>query len=62
MRGVVPNPLYREVEPGDHIGEPKALRDIKGDWSCKIDVDGVGYNGRRDDKDGATSSACCDLK
>jgi hypothetical protein len=50
------------------LGEPKALRDVegdwsresdvdgvKGDWSCKSDVDGVEYNGRRGDKDGATS-------
>ena len=44
------------------MGEPKASRDVEGDWSHESDEDGVGYHGRRDGKDGATSSAHCDSK
>ena len=54
------NAPCREVKPGDHIGEPKASRDVEGDWSRESDGDGVGYNGRQDGKDGATSGARCD--
>ena len=61
-RRVETNTPCREVEPGDHIGDPKASRDVEGDWSRESDGDGVGYNGRRDGKDGATSSARCDSK
>ena len=39
------------------MGKLKASRDVKDDWSRKSDGDGVGYNGRRDGKDGATSGA-----
>ena len=56
------NAPCRRNRPGDHIGDREASRDVEGDWSRKIDVDGVGYNGRRDGKDGATSSARCDSK
>ena len=58
-RGIVPNPPCQEVEPGDHIGEPRVSRDIEGDWSHKSDGDGIRYNGRRDGKDGATSGTRC---
>ena len=61
-RRVETNAPCRRNRPGGHMGEPKASRDVEGDWSRKIDVDGVGYNGRRDGKDGATSSARCDSK
>ena len=61
-REVETNAPCPEVEPGDHIGEPKASRDVEGDWSRESDGDGVGYHGRRDGKDGATSSARCDSK
>ena len=42
------------------MGKLKASRDVKGDWSRESDGDGVGYNGRRDGKDGATSGASRD--
>ena len=45
----------RRTRPGGHMGKPKASRDVKGDWSHESDGDGVGYNGRRDGKDGTTS-------
>ena len=45
----------RRTRPGGHMGKPKALRDVKGDWSHESDGDGIGYNGRRDGKDGTTS-------
>ena len=61
-RIVKTNTPCRRNRPGGHMGEPKASRDAEGDWSRKSDVDGVGYNGRRDGKDGATSSARCDSK
>jgi hypothetical protein len=44
------------------MGEPKASRDVEGDWSHESDGDGVGYKGRRDGKDGATSSVRCGSK
>ena len=44
------------------MGEPKTSRDVEGNWSRESDGDGVGYNGRRDGKDGATSSAHRNLK
>jgi hypothetical protein len=43
--------------PGGHIDDQEASRDVEGDWSRESDGDGVGYNGRRDGKDGATSGA-----
>ena len=62
MHGVIPNPPCREVEPGDHIGDREASRDVKGNWSHEGDRDGVGYHGRRDGKDGATSGTRRDSK
>ena len=61
-REVETNAPCRRNRPGGLMGEPKVLRDVEGDWSHKSDVDGVRYNGRRDGKDGATSSARCDSK
>ena len=37
------------------MGELKAPRDVEGDWSHESDGYGIGYHGRRDGKDGATS-------
>ena len=59
-RIVKTNTPCRRDRPGGHMGEPKAPRDVKGDWSRESDGDGIGYNGGRDGKDGATSSARCD--
>jgi hypothetical protein len=54
------NARTRRTRPGGHMGEPKASRDVEGDWSRESGVDGVEYNGRRGDTDGATSGARCD--
>ena len=56
------NAPCRAVEPGDHIGDREASREVKGNWSRESDGDGVGYHGRRDGKDGATSGARRDSK
>jgi hypothetical protein len=61
-RGVVPNPPCRVRGPGGRIGEPKASRDVEGDWSRESDGEGVGYDGRRGGKHSATSSASHDSK
>ena len=61
-RGVVPNPPCREVEPGHHIGEPKASRDVESDWDRWSDVEGDRIGGRQCRKDGATSGAHRDSK
>jgi hypothetical protein len=61
-RFVKTNARSRRTRPGGHMGEPKASRDVEGDWSRESDGDGVGYNGRRDGKNGATSSICCGSK
>ena len=49
------NTPCRRNRPGGHMGELKAPRDVEGDWSRESDGYGIGYHGRRDGKDGATS-------
>ena len=47
----------QEVEPGGHIGELKALRDVESDWDHQSDGEGNQIDGRQCRKDGAMSSA-----
>ena len=61
-RRVETNAPCREVEPGGHMGEQKASRDIESDWDRRSDVKGDWIGGRRCRKDGATSGAHHDSK
>jgi hypothetical protein len=61
-RRVETNASCRGNHPGGRIGEPKASRDVEGDWSRESDGDGVGYHGERGEMDGVTSGARGDSK
>ena len=56
------NVLCRKVEPGGHMGELKASRDIESDWRCQSKGKGDLRGGRRGEMDGATSGTCGDSK
>ena len=47
---------------GQESGKQEATGSVKHDWKCEIIVEGTRYDGRWCQMDGATSSACCDLK
>jgi hypothetical protein len=61
-REVDTNARDQRTRPGGHMGEPKASRDVEGDWSRESDGDGVGYHGERGKMEGVTSGACGDSK
>ena len=61
-REVKTNAQSRRNTPGGHMGEPKASRDVEGDWRRRTDVEGVAYDWERREMDGATSGARRDSK
>ena len=48
--------------PGGHMGELVTSRGVEGDWRCRNDGQGIGYDGKACRMDGTTSGARRDSK
>ena len=55
--GVKMDTLHQDGGPGGPEGKQDAMGGVKHDWKCKIDVKGVGYDGRWWEMDNAMSAA-----
>jgi len=61
-RAIEMDTLRPEKDPGGPVGEQDKLGSVGSDLECRNDGEVDGYNGNGDQRSGAVSSACYDLK